>query len=137
MWTLFWDMCSGGSQKESFGLCFIEAPLDEATVVFYKRFGHNPERITCTCCGEDYSISEGESLEELSGFHRGCVYSNKRKRWLERGEQDTDGPLRGTGDYRTVAEFEAEDDVEIIRAAGILPEERTGEVPEQGYIWKD
>lgn len=63
MWTHFWDMHSGGSQKEDFAHCFIEAPEDEACQIFYNRFGHNPHRITCTCCGGDYSITEYETLE--------------------------------------------------------------------------
>ena len=45
MWTHFWDMHSGGGQKEKFGHCYIEAPENEAKVIFYNRFGHNPERV--------------------------------------------------------------------------------------------
>lgn len=71
-WTQFWDMNSGGGRKENWQHIFIEAPRDEATVVFYNRFGHNPERVSCTCCGEDYSIDEGESLALLTAHHRHC-----------------------------------------------------------------
>ena len=64
-WTKFMDMNSGGDLKEKWQYIYIEAPAEKAKIVFYNRFGHNPERITCTCCGEDYSISEGESIEQL------------------------------------------------------------------------
>lgn len=79
-WTLFWDMHSGGRTKEEpYERIYIEAPKEEAKIIFYNRFGHNPERVTCICCGEDYSISEDESLEQLSGFDRNChwAYTDK------------------------------------------------------------
>lgn len=82
MWTLFWDMNSGGGRKEKWPQIYIEAPEDEAKVIFYNRFGHNPERVTCTCCGQDYSISSDRSLEQLSAFHRGC-----RSAWFIHGRE--------------------------------------------------
>lgn len=75
MWTRFMDMHSGGGTKENgFDFIFIEAPEHEARLIFYNRFGHNPERVSCTCCGDDYSISEHESLEQISGYDRHCAY---------------------------------------------------------------
>jgi hypothetical protein len=74
MWTRFMDMRSGGSQKENFAHCYIEAPENEAKIIFYNRFGHNPERVTCTCCGDDYSISEYETLEQATAYERNCEY---------------------------------------------------------------
>jgi hypothetical protein len=74
MWTKFWDMHSGGGTKEKWEQIYIEAPEEESKIIFYNRFGHNPKRITCTCCGSDYSIEENESLEQASGFHRNCAY---------------------------------------------------------------
>ena len=48
-WTLFWDMASGGDTKEEpYENIYIEAPEEEAKVIFYNRFGHNPERVSCT-----------------------------------------------------------------------------------------
>lgn len=52
------DMHSGGGQKLDFSILYIEAPEDEAIGVFYNRFGRNPHRVTCTCCGPDYSVRE-------------------------------------------------------------------------------
>lgn len=100
MITTFLDMHSGGSRKEEYGLIAIEAPRDEAELIFYNRFGHNPNRVTCTCCGPDYSISE-------LGSH--------------------DDYIEAYGDCHGL----------LIRESEIKPEERTGELPEQGYVWKD
>lgn len=126
MWTLFWDMHSGGGCKESpFEKIFIEAPEDEAKVIFYNRFGHNPERVTCTCCGEDYSVSESETFELASAYHRDCKFDRKANEYLpETGKM-------------TVAEYQAREDVLVLAAGDIEPEWRQGEVPEQGYVWMD
>lgn len=63
-WTRFYDMCSGGGIKESpYEYIYIEAPEEQAKIIFYNKFGHNPERVSCTCCGSDYSISKYSSLE--------------------------------------------------------------------------
>lgn len=71
MWTRFFDMCSGGGQKEEWGYIYIEAPMKEAEVIFYNRFGHNPNCVTCTCCGEDYAIDQYETLDEATKFDEG------------------------------------------------------------------
>ena len=67
VWTKFGDMCSGGKDKEEWQVIYIQAPKKEAKVIFYNRFGHNPENVTCTCCGADYSIREG-SIYQLTAF---------------------------------------------------------------------
>ena len=110
MWTHFWDMHSGGSQKEKWSQIFIEAPEEQAKKVFCNRFGHNPDRVTCTCCGPDYSIQDYVTLEEATSYHR----QNK-----------------------SVEEFSKEPDILIIYAKDIKPEELEGELPTQGYIWQD
>lgn len=74
------DMHSGGSLKEKQQYIFIEAPENEAKVIFYNRFGHNPERVSCTCCGEDYSISEYDSLEQATAYYRHCEYAYINKK---------------------------------------------------------
>ena len=73
MWTRFHDMHSGGSQKEQWNLIFIEASQAEAELIFYNRFGHNPNRVSCTCCGPDYSIGESETLDEATRFYDAAV----------------------------------------------------------------
>ncbi|KKN26710.1 hypothetical protein LCGC14_0871900 [marine sediment metagenome] len=44
MWIQFWDMHSGGELKEKWHYIYIEADSEQqAKVIFYNRFGHNPE----------------------------------------------------------------------------------------------
>lgn len=108
MWTKFMDMYSGGSLKEKWEYIYIEAPQKEAELIFYNRFGHNPNRVSCTCCGNDYSISESESLEESTGY-----------------------------DHCTLDKYCKRKDVLIIPKSKIKPEWRIGDIPQQGYVWID
>ena len=124
------DMHSGGGSKESYEYIYIEAPENEAKVIFYNRFGHNPERVTCTCCGEDYSISENESLEQLSGYDRGCDY-NRDIGYIEKRK------VGGYKDYQTLNEYIKSEGVLFITKEEIKDDERVGELPMQGYIWMD
>lgn len=162
-WTQFWDMHSGGGLKEKQARIYIEAPEAEAKVIFFNRFGHNPERVTCTCCGDDYSISESLSLGQASGFHRNCPsletprradgrYQKVEDPWFkahyylepdEVAEAEARGwsvkdnlfsSLRGH-DYQTIEEYIAQDDVLVIRADEIQPEWRKGDAPDEGYVW--
>jgi len=74
MWTHFWDMHSGGDQKLQWAHIFIEADEKEATEFFQAAFDRDPDNVTCHCCGGDYSVSSGESLEQLTGYHRNADY---------------------------------------------------------------
>lgn len=57
-WTEFVDVWSGGSAKEPWDRIFIQAPVSVACLVFESIFEHNPRNVSCTCCGEEYSIAE-------------------------------------------------------------------------------
>lgn len=132
VWTSFWDMHSGGGQKENWSKIFIEAPEEEAEVIFQNKFGHNPHRVTCTCCGPDYSIDEHETLEQATGYHRGCAY----------GKDDEEGYIeKPSGEswrkYMTLEEYLSTGDALAIYEKDILPDERIGELREQGYVWMD
>lgn len=168
MWTRFMDMHSGGGSKERWEYIFIEAPEKEAKIIFYNRFGHNPDRVTCTCCGEDYSISESHTLAQATGYERCCDYivpkDNKfiselskvdqewyeKNHYVENAEHDTlnireEAISRGFEireaysnafrPYQTLEKYMQNDDVLFIFADMIKEEERTGDVPEQGYVW--
>lgn len=128
VWTRFMDVHSGGGLKEDFQYCLIEAPEEEAKIIFYNRFGHNPERVSCTCCGEDYSISESKSLEEATAYDRGC-------KWVKNKYVEEPDPETSYKEYQTVAQYLKNDDVKVIYAQDIKPEERVGEVPQEGYVW--
>ena len=132
MWTHFWDMHSGGGLKEECANIFIEAPEEEAKIIFYNRFGHNPERVSCTCCGNDYSISEGEDLAQLTGYHRGCQYNKSTHKYLEDSSEET-----YRDKYQTLGQYLKSDGVMVIYAKDVKPEELSGDIPDQGYIWVD
>jgi hypothetical protein len=148
-WTLFWDMHSGGGTKESpFEMICIEAPEDEAKVVFFNRFGHSPERVSCTCCGQDYSIYEESELWILTAHHRNCKTLEQKhdgEKWvpeqpyedrpMDPGDRSYHEGYRDASSYLTLEQYIAKPDVLVIRADEIKPEERTGSVPEQGYVW--
>lgn len=155
MWTRFMDMHSGGRQKLDWAYIYIEAPDDTAKVIFYNRFGRNPERVTCTCCGEDYSISEESSLEQATGYERCCDYvyfdkDNKehsqdewyklpiseRKDWEGRYVERKNTRYSFSTEYKTIEEYIKNEDVLVIYEKDIKDEERYGDVPEEGYVWK-
>ncbi len=131
-WTTFWDMHSGGSQKEDYSIIYIEAPLKEAKVIFYNRFDHSPDRVTCICCGEDYSISESDSLDQASGYHRNCKWGKEDKRYIEEQVEPNFGRL-----YQTVDQHINSNHIFAIFDKDIKENERIGELPEEGYVWMD
>jgi hypothetical protein len=126
------DMHPGGGSKEEWSKILIEAPQKEAEVIFYNRFGHNPNRVTCTCCGEDYSVSEKESLADLTGYDRGCRFK-KNEGYIE--EPDTS--KFAWRSYQTLEDYLKSPDVLVIYAKDIKSGERIGELPQQGYVWVD
>ena len=109
--TRFMDMHSGGGSKEKWDYIYIEAPESEAIVIFLNRFGHSPHRVTCTCCGTDYSINEEDSLEEATEFY------------LDAGEK--------------LSDYLERDEILFIRDEDIKPDERVGDVRKQGFVWVD
>lgn len=114
MWTSFMDMHSGGSQKEKWARIYIEAPEQEAMVIFYNRFGRSADHVTCKCCGSDYSTSEYKTLEDATNYHRNYSAMSQRCPDLE--------------------EYIKKEDVLVIHAEEILPSERLGELPRE-YGW--
>lgn len=69
-YTRFFDMCSGGNQKLAWSVIYVNLPENEAIEWFENRFNRNPNNVTCNCCGEDYSISSADTLENLTQFQR-------------------------------------------------------------------
>ena len=124
------DMHSGGGQKLDWPYIYIEAPEEEAKSVFYSRFDRNPDRVSCTCCGEDYSITESKTLEEVTAFERGCKYDEKAKKYIE--EPDTRYSF--SSKHTPLKEYLKH--VKVIYAKDIKPEERHKDVPEEGFVWQ-
>ncbi len=127
-WTQFMDMHSGGGSKEKWEYIYIQAPEKEAEIIFYNRFGHSPYRVTCTCCGQDYSVTESETLDSACAYNRGCA-------WEEGEYVEKQG--RFHTEYLTVEEYLKKDNVLVIPASEIKDEERVGKLPQQGYVWVD
>ncbi len=148
-WTHFWDMHSGGNLKEgNFHHIYIEASMHEAKVIFYNRFGHNPDRVSCTCCGEDYSVSEEESLSMATAYQRGVYrYVDASKRYITGRYIDLEEESIPKGyvkdkfssdrDYIPLKQYINREDVLVIYKEDIKDSEHSGEIPEQGYIWVD
>ena len=141
------DMHSGGGRKLEWEQIYIEAPEAEARVIFYNRYGRNPSRVTCTCCGDDYSISESETLEQATGFDRGCRYAyydkdgNEVDGWrhpdrVSDGYVDEPDPERSYRKYQPLSEYVKDKMVKVVRASEITDAERVGDVPEEGYVWR-
>lgn len=117
MWTRFSDMHSGGGRKTQYEDIFIEAPEGEAKIVFFNRFGLDPDNTTCDCCGADYAIYECEDLTQATGYKRGCDY-DRTGRYVERKR-----PL--CQEYVTLEDYMKREDVLFIPASHIKPHQRT------------
>ncbi len=164
-WTHFHDMHSGGGAKvvlmpdgsfkdgesrfgetgQPKGHIFIEAPEDEARVIFYNRFGHSPDRVTCTCCGEDYSVSESETLAQATGYNRRCRWDKKAGSYVEEWDDrvlkycSTEKDRQHYREHRGLVSLEdylRDPEVLVIYAVAIAPAERVGSIPMQGYVWQ-
>ena len=121
MYVLFWDMHSGGGQKLDWAKIYVEADSEEEAIeIFQQEFGRDPNHITCNCCGEDYSISSAETLEEASGYHRGLDYAydraNNKGRYLEDGDSAPEGweISKGYSERMTLEEYVKRDFVKIV-----------------------
>ena len=108
-WTRFMDMHSGGVRKLNWEYIYIQAPKAKAKVVFYNRFNRNPDRVTCTCCGCDFRVAESPTLRQATSCNRGGSF--------------------------TLAHYIQQKDILIIPASQIKPEERKGQIPDEGYDW--
>lgn len=158
VWTHFWDMHSGGGQKLEWAHIFIEAPEAVARAVFWHRFKRNPDKVTCTCCGADYSVSEDEDIIAATAFERGCRSAHRAGtlgcgdgnfRYLEPGEPVPEGWELGNfprgyswalrkkipDDGITLEHFKAESGALFISADEIKPDECRARIPAQGYVW--
>lgn len=69
-WTRFFDMHSGGRPKTAYAQIYIEAPEKQARALFEEIFDEDAYAVACTCCGENFSVIEGDSLESLSAYDR-------------------------------------------------------------------
>jgi len=76
--TQFKDMHSGGGTKTPYENIYIEASESDAIDFFKSWFGRDPYRITCSCCGQDFSVKSYDSLQQATGYNRNCEYEDGR-----------------------------------------------------------
>jgi len=69
MWTKFFDMSSGGSEKTQWSIIVFEAKKKDAIKYANWKWDIHPDNVTCTCCGTDFSASTHETLEQAVEFH--------------------------------------------------------------------
>lgn len=129
-WTQFMDMCSGGGLKERWTYIYIQAPKEEAIKIFYNLFGHSPLRVSCTCCGEDYSITESPSLKQATAYDRNCAWNDRLGGYAERTGNSY-------GNHIPLEKYLKDPTVLFIYDKEVKPLQRLGEVPKQGYVWVD
>lgn len=72
-WTQFDDCHSGGGTNTEYEVIYIQAPQDEAIAVFGARFGMSPYSVNCSCCGQNYSVSECADFTQATGWDRNLV----------------------------------------------------------------
>jgi hypothetical protein len=116
-------MHGGGGQKTDYSKIYIEAPEEEARSVFYSRFGINADRVSCTCCGPDFSVSEYETLDAATEY--------------ERSEPVPDSQEFEYRVTRSVEEYIKDPGIKVIYADEITGPEKCFIVPVQGYVWRD
>jgi hypothetical protein len=100
MWTQFFDLASGGYEKEKWTYIYIEAPEVQAITIFKRKFGHSPLDAACDCCGENYGITEHETLLDASRF-------NRQNKW---------DYVKNCFEYETIEQYKTKTDVLIISA---------------------
>jgi hypothetical protein len=131
--TRFWDMHSGGISKEKWEMIYIEAPQEEAELIFYNRFKHNPHRVSCMCCGSDYAVDEYSDIRQATAYHRDCDYDTKLKEYVEKPSKHDRGEIK----VISLDSYLQDQNVHYIRAEEITESERRGSLPRQGYVWCD
>ena len=63
MYTRFMDMHSGGGTKTDWEYIFIELSEHDAVAYFEEKFNQSPDDIACSCCGENFSYQETDSID--------------------------------------------------------------------------
>ena len=112
VWTQFHDMHSGGGLKTKWAHVFVESDSEaEAIDIFRERIGRDPDHVTCSCCGEDYSVSTEDTLEQATAYERNCAWDGAKHRWVERGD-----PARAWAKYVPIEEYEKREDILILRS---------------------
>lgn len=114
-WTLFADAYADGKLKfKAFEWIIVEGKEEDALSLFMDITNVDPKKVTCTCCGQHYSIREFDSVFQATAFERGCCYDMTLECYVE---EISDFPIIH---YTTVEDFIDRDNVLIIFADGSM-----------------
>jgi hypothetical protein len=70
-WTHFYDMHSGGNTKvKPYEHIYVQGEQSEAEELFEKVTEEYPYSVACSCCGENYSVTEHDNLDKATHFER-------------------------------------------------------------------
>lgn len=123
------DMHSGGRRKLDWSHIYIEAPEEEAKIIFYNIFDRNPDNVTCSCCGCDYSTDENPTLEDATGYDRGCLWvKNKSEGGGGHYIDEPDPERMSYRPYMKLSDYIKT--VKVIWFNEIKSEEREGQLPD-------
>ena len=115
VWTFFEDAYAEGNLKfKEFSWIIVQAEQEKAIEMFKAFTNVDPQRVTCTCCGQHYSIREHDSVFQATAFERSCRYDKELKCYVE---AEDDFVVYG---YKSLEEFLTQDNVLIIYADGSL-----------------
>jgi len=71
-WFAFTDMRSGGHRKLTHEKLYTHANNErEAVKKFERTFYRDPDYVTCSCCGADFSVWECEVVEVFASIGSG------------------------------------------------------------------
>jgi len=114
-WTLFADAYADGKLKfKSFEWIIVEGKEKDALALFMDITNVDPKKVTCTCCGQHYSIREHDSVFQATAFERGCRFDKTLECFVE---EVSDFPIIH---YTNVEDFIERDNVLIIFADGSM-----------------
>lgn len=82
-WTRFYDMHSGGEAKTAWEIIYAEGDEETARKIVAEALSIDTEAVTCSCCGEDFSVLEFDSLEDAASLDGRTVAEFLDDPWVE------------------------------------------------------
>ena len=138
-WTSFHDCHSGGGTNTKYSEILIQANYQEAKAVFGARFDMNVNDVNCSCCGSNWSVSDGDddlaqltgygrNLEPVKGYNGGYIEGQGRDMTRYGGKVEIPVPLILHVNRK---------DICVIFATEIKPEEREAwNIPDARYPYE-
>jgi hypothetical protein len=113
-------MHSGGQLKQTpYQYIYIELPESQAIDAFQDRFNHDPNAVACPCCGENYAISEADTLAQASGYQRDCKFDGEADQYVEEQAEKF-----SFNEYEPLDSYVEHRDVLVLREADLVDPRR-------------